>query len=215
MKVKSYPKIVGLGLLAFILVGVAFGSSKLFSFPRPEFLVGQKLRENESIPDKDKIVMVVNGMPVTKKDFENQRALLSFERESVSDDEVREKIIEKTVLYEEAKKRGLTVSLEEAKQFSQRMKKEAFGSDVENPELIKNYIEGQGLTIDEFFDKVAPPLYQQALSIGKLRAQIYDETDRRLGPNVPADQRLAAERAAFEKLTRELKEKAVVEIKSR
>lgn len=209
MKIRS-SKVIGLVLLAFFLACVAFGSAKVFSLPGREFLIGQKLRENKNLSNKDQIIMVVNGVEVTKKDFEDQRALLSFTLEAVPDNVVRDKIIEKIVLFEEAKKRGLIVSLEEAKQYAQKMKKESISSYVDNPELVKNYIQGQGLTIDEFFDTIAPPLYQKALSIGKLRAQVYDEVAKNLDPNITIEQKMAAQKDAFDNLTKELKDKAIV-----
>lgn len=198
-------------MTAFFLVCIAFGSTKVFSIPKPEFLVGHKLQENKNISNKSHVVMVVNGVKVTKKDFEDQRALLSFAAEAVPDSVVRDKIVEKIVLFKEAEERGLVVSFQEAKQYSQKMKKESISSNVDNPEFVKNYIQGQGLTIDEFFDTVAPPLYQQALSIGKLRTQVYDEVDKNLEPNITIEQKMAAQKQAFDKLTKELKEKAVIE----
>lgn len=67
------------------------------------------------------------------------------------------------------------------------------------------------MTIDEFFDTVAPPLYQQVLSIGKLRVQVYGEVDKNLEPNVAIEQKIAVQEQAFDKLAKELKEKAVIE----
>jgi len=126
----------------------------------------------------------------------------------VTDDEVRDKLIEDIDLYNEAIRRGLEVSIKEANAFSQQTKLAVLDPETENADFIKNVIVGQGYTIYEFFEKVAPERYQETLAIGKLRAQVYNEIDFSC---LTPEQRMQAETDSFEKLVKELKAKAVVQ----
>lgn len=84
------------------------------------------------------------------------------------------KIIEDTLLYNEAKKRKLTISKDEAVAFAKLQKEQL--DKVENSDevkkAIKNLIKGLGITEEEYWDNYVVEGYMKYNSIGKLRAEI-------------------------------------------
>lgn len=57
------------------------------------------------------------------------------------------------VIYQEAKRRGLEPSLNEAQEFAMMQKKLLLSEPkAENADLIIEYIEAQGFTVDEYFE---------------------------------------------------------------
>ncbi len=162
-----------------VTIGITSVNAPIFSTQTidPNTLIN-KLTSNKQLSDKDNVVLIIDNTTIKKEQFENHRAFLTILKNApATDEEVRDKLIEDVVLYNEAIRRGLEVSLEEANAFSQQTKSAVLDPGTENADFIKNVIVSQGYTIDDFFDKVAPERYQKALAIGKLRAQVYNEID--------------------------------------
>jgi hypothetical protein len=144
------------GKLRNVLAGVAFlilvgfvinasnviGTSKLFKIGQ---MISQEVKKND-----EQVVMIVNGDPITKQDYAIQKILLQTTDEKVSDETVNNKLIETTVIYQEAKRRGLEPSLNEAQEFA-KMQKNLLLSEPkpENADLLIEYIEAQGFTVEK------------------------------------------------------------------
>lgn len=128
--------------------------------------------------------MIVNGDPITKKDYAIQKILLQTTDEKVSDETVKNKLIETTVIYQEAKRRGLEPSLNEAQEFA-KMQKNLLLSEPkpENADLLIEYIEAQGFTVDEYFEANVES-YKKGLAMANLRNAIFDETIQKMGAEV-------------------------------
>lgn len=196
-----------------VLAGVAFltliglvisvsnvtGASNFFNLGQ---LISSEVKDNN-----DQVIMVVNGDPVTKKDYVIQKILLQTTNQKITDEIVKNKIIETHVLYQEAQRQGLEPSKNEAKEFA-LMQKDLLLSEPkpENADLILEYIKGQGLTVDEYFDANVEG-YQKGLALANLRNAIYQEIDKEMG----AEATIEAKNEAFTSLTSDLIAKANVE----
>lgn len=210
MRNKKYISPLILAVFVIVIIGITFSNTPIFSTQTidPNTLIN-KLTSNKMLSDKDDVVLIIDKTTIKKEQFENCRAFLTVLKNApATDEEVKDKLIEDTVLYNEAIRRGIEVSLEEANAFSQETKIAILDPETENADFIKNVIVSEGYTIDEFFDTVAPERYQKALAIGKLRAQVYKEID---DSNLTPEQRMKAEIDLFEKFVKELKAKAVVQ----
>lgn len=98
-------------------------------------------------------------------------------------DRMLNRLIENQILYQEAKARGLDVSYEKAEDYAKKVQEiqqqirsgEVSVLDIEEfnqtQDIIKKYIDGMGVTEDEYWIMTVP-IYQKALSIGNLRAEI-------------------------------------------
>ncbi len=164
-----------------ILVGVinasnVIGTSEFFKIGQ---MISQEVRKND-----EQVVMIVNGDPITKKDYAIQKILLQTTDEKVSEQTVKNKLIETTVVYQEAKRRGLEPSLNEAKEFA-KMQKNLLLSEPkpENADLLIEYIEAQGFTVDEYFEANVEG-YRKGLAMANLRNIIFDETIEKMGSEV-------------------------------
>jgi hypothetical protein len=178
------------GKLRNVLAGVAFlilvgfvinasnviGTYKLFKIGQ---MISQEVKKND-----EQVVMIVNGDPITKQDYAIQKILLQTTDEKVSDETVNNKLIETTVIYQEAKRRGLEPSLNEAQEFA-KMQKNLLLSEPkpENADLLIEYIEAQGFTVDEYFEANVES-YKKGLAMANLRNAIFDETIQKMGAEV-------------------------------
>ncbi|ABZ82643.1 hypothetical protein HM1_0018 [Heliomicrobium modesticaldum Ice1] len=95
-------------------------------------------------------------------------------------------VIKNKALYAESKKQKLDVSLDEAKQFALESAK-AFETIEPSPSKAEAeaYLAGLELTPREYFEKVAPSEYQIGMSIGRLKAKLYEE--KKVDPSSPID----------------------------
>lgn len=210
MRNKKYISSLSLAVFVVVIIGITFSNTAIFSTQTidPNALIN-KLTSIKLLSDKDDVVLIIDKTTIKKEQFEKCRAFLTVLKNApATDEEVKDKLIEDTVLYNEAIRRGLAVSLDEANAFSQETKIAILDPKTENADFIKNVIVSEGYTIDEFFDTVAPERYQKALAIGKLRSQVYKEIDN---SSLTPEQRMKAEIDLFEKLIKELKAKAVIQ----
>ena len=102
------------GVALMILVGFVISASNVIGTSE-FFKIGQMISQEVKKNDKQ-IVMIVNGDPITNKDYAIQIILLQTTDKKVSDETVKNKLIETTVIYQEAKRRGLEPSINEAKE---------------------------------------------------------------------------------------------------
>ncbi len=137
-------------------------------------------------------------------------------RDSVSDSEVKDKIIEYNVLWQEAKKRGFEASMEETQEYVNNTKQllEKSVNDSENisnnSNMIVEYITATGKSLDEFFADSIPE-YQKMLSIGNLRQSIYNEVANKSTEETNSPGLIEAQQKAFESLKQELCKAADIE----
>lgn len=172
------------------------------------FKIGQSISQEVKKND-EQVLMIVNGDPITEKDYAIQKILLQTTDEKVSDETVKNKLIETNVIYQEAKRRGLEPSLNEAKEFAMMQKALLLSEPKpENADLIIEYIEAQGFTVDEYFEANVEA-YRKGLAMANLRNAIFDETIQKMG----AELTLETKNDVFNSFINDLIVKANIEYK--
>ncbi len=179
--------------------------------------LGKQIAHNTEVENADTIIMKINGTPITREAFLNQKARLEMSaRDSISYSEVKDKIIEYNVLWQEAKKRGLEASLEETQEYVNNTKQllQQSVNDSENTpdnsDMIVEYITATGKSLDEFLADTIPE-YQKMLSIGNLRHSIYNEAANQSTEKTNSPEFIEAQQKAFENLKQELCKEADIE----
>ncbi len=202
------------------VIGAAYFATPVFSneeYPRNEKLniILQYFKianRNEDLLSKDDVVLIIEGKEFTKKTFENTRASLSLKGNIASDQQVIDDLLEKEVAYNEAIKRGLEVSQETAKNFAAETMKTILELGGENLEITMSLARNYNMTLEEYFaSEQTIRSYQKALTIGKLREQVYNSV--RIDESIPIEKRYELEKNAYDKLIKELESKASVIIK--
>jgi len=202
-------------IIVAIFVSIIVVSTAYFNLPKSigsslNYEWGQKWKELIS-KNNNETVMVVNETPVTKRQLESKMTFLAAQQVDASEEAARKALIKQIVLRQEAERRGISVSLQEAESFTDTIKKDLLTNpDTPGAKETLEYISGTGQTIDEFF-KEAVPDYQKALIIAKLRSQIATETGMKYKSLSPEELEIK-KKEEFKKLEQELIEKAHVEI---
>lgn len=183
MKAKQSLLIIIPVLVAGITFSLASGKLTAIS---PFFQLGEKIAWEKNHKENEQVILLVNGEPITRKDFNIQKILLEAGGIKATDEEIINKLIETQVLYQEAKKRHLVPDLKEAEAFAQQQKQMLTSHPKpENADLILEYIKGQGLTIDEFFSQNIEG-YQKGLALANLRSTIEKEQEEKSGEQINA-----------------------------
>lgn len=128
----------------------------------------QQANIEKSLIDNNEIVATVNGYEVTKKTFESYKCIIN-QNHNYSDKELLDKIIKEKVVYVEAKNEGYTVSDAEINteiELVKKLLKEDENKDQYN--YIKEYIEGLGITEDQYWSDIITPLYRETFVANKL-----------------------------------------------
>lgn len=118
------------------------------------------------------IVMSVNGTDITEKEFETFKATTNNSQASYTDEQLLNMLAEQQVLFDEAKRRGLTATnaeIDYAIDVAKAALQEPYQSEVRS--FLNSYIEQLGITEDQYWENVRPE-YEKSLSIGKLQDQL-------------------------------------------
>lgn len=220
MKIMKSPKT----LMLFFVVAIALCGTmwvighKQLGASSEFFNLGEKMYNNTQVSDADTVVMKVNEAAISKQEYLNQKVMLEMAQQSEVDDEtVKNKLVEFTVLWQEAKSRGIAATEEEAVNYANEMK-QLFEQAQDNPKsapdnasLILEYIQGTGQTVDEFFAGSVHG-YQKMLSIGNLRKSISKEVLDDVSEDTPQDEITALVDGRFEDLKKELISEAHIEM---
>lgn len=138
-----------------------------------EFLLGEKIK---NLSKSEKIVAKINGIPVTEKEYESKKLFLETQKQPANFENVIRAIAEQKLLFEEAKKRGITVTKEELDNFIQLQKRLSEQVSDEEKANFRDFLAGQGLTVEEYWSN--PDVinaYERGIYIGKFKAQLRKE----------------------------------------
>jgi hypothetical protein len=125
----------------------------------------------------DRVVLKVNDQEATEKDLVSFYLTLRYNPalSSKGDQELKvealARLIEDKVLLSEALKRGYGVSEEEARAYSEEIRKSMNFPDVIGKEWFEDLIKGMGVSQQEYW-KMAPKGYQMILSVSNLMANL-------------------------------------------
>lgn len=204
--------------IGLLIVGIVFWGYYQLGAVSEYFNLGEKVQYNQSLNDAEVTVMTVNGSPITKRAILNTKVMLEMSSKSlVSEADARNRLIEFTVLWQEAERRGIGASSEEAQQYAETMKKMLQDAEKDpqnapdNADLIIDYIQGTGQSLDAFFSDSTVG-YQKMLSVGNLRRSIYEEVSASLSDTAPPHEEANMVEAVFENLKRSLVEDADIQL---
>ncbi|GAW28134.1 SurA N-terminal domain-containing protein [Carboxydocella sp. ULO1] len=155
-------------LCIFVLATINLAYSK-----SDEFLLGEKIK---NLSKSEKIVVKINGIPVTEKEYESKKLFLETQKQPANFENVIRAIAEQKLLFEEAKKRGITVTKEELDNFIQLQKRLSEQVSDEEKANFRDFLAGQGLTVEEYWSN--PDVinaYERGIYIGKFKAQLRKE----------------------------------------
>jgi len=208
IKNRTFLVIIGLTCLAVVLVTYVNVAKSTGSALNYEW--GQKWKELIS-NNNDKIIMTVNETPVTQEQLKFKMNFLEAQQVDASEEAARQALIKQIVLRQEAERRGISVSLQEAESIADTIKEDLLANPgIPGAKETLEYISATGQSVDEFF-KEAVPDYQNALIIGKLRSQVAKETSMQF-KSLSRQELELKKKEEFKKLEQELMEKAHVKI---
>lgn len=117
----------------------------------------------------DEVLFSVDGVDVSVKSYEIYKNSIQSSNPNVSDQDIKDRMIERILLKNEAKKRNLAVSDEEMSQYIEIVRIELGKS----PELLA-YVTELGMSIDQYIE-YSKPAYEKFLLIGKLNNELKNE----------------------------------------
>lgn len=90
-------------------------------------------------------------------------------------EQVKENFIKDKLLQQQAAKENLMVSRDEAKEYTEKMRRNFDESaNTQTKESYHNYLSSVGITEDDYWNQYAVEAYQEALSIIKVKKQFMD-----------------------------------------
>lgn len=128
-------------------------------------LVGKRLKEIRS--KEDKIIVTVDGKKITQNEFDVQKISRELGKTNLSDKEILDSLIEKQVVYNEAIKKGITISEEKIDEII-KLNQESIKQNPEYYEQLKGIIDGLGVTEDQYWID-AKPIYKKILIMGEYK----------------------------------------------
>lgn len=118
------------------------------------------------------VVMSVNGTDITEKEFETFKATTNNAQTSYTDEQLLNILAKQQVLFDEAKRRGLTATSAEI-DYAIDVAKDALQQPYQSEarSFLNSYIEQLGITEDQYWESMRSE-YEKSLSIGKLQNQL-------------------------------------------
>lgn len=182
MKIKLFGSAL-IALALVFLTAVPFGGATEVTSVGKFFDFGKKIVENKN---KTENIGTINGVKINPKDVYDQQAFLEIingEQPVIAKQKAIEQVVEDTLLFNEAQKRNLVITLDEAKAFA-KTQREMLEKNRQssNPEEVKNaeevskmiakLIQGLKITEEEYWNQYVLQGYLKYNSIAKLRAEI-------------------------------------------
>ena len=104
---------------------------------------------NVDVPGDDSVVLLVNGEPIYLSEVEQVRQQFTAQTgQQVSDEEIAIQLVFEKVVFQEAERRGISVSREEAEQEIELLLAQQ-GETLEN---YRAFVEAQGINYEDFLD---------------------------------------------------------------
>jgi len=170
-----------LWLVGALILIASFTTTYLYAFNDSGWEdFGIKLRSIYDSSDKSQVIVMLDDSPITKEDLELTKAHLSFSlKKKVSNNEALEKIKENIILRDEAQKRNIVASHDEALELIKHVQEQMEIASVDDPNSVKDfsdYCKGLGMTKEDFFkNKRVINAYQNSIVTGMLHQNLAQE----------------------------------------
>ncbi|PKM80414.1 MAG: hypothetical protein CVU89_13705 [Firmicutes bacterium HGW-Firmicutes-14] len=169
---KTVTGILSLFLLAGIVAGVLqykanksaiAESSDPARFKKQMKELGLKRKAISNNPNKDVPVLKIGDTEYTLEQFLDRKYGYQVSDPKVSLDKITDSLKRQEVLMNEAKKRNVYPSKQDVKNYMIQQRKMIEESN--NPEEMEAYVEGLGITLDEYWNEWAVPQYERELAM--------------------------------------------------
>lgn len=155
-----------------VLVMIASGVVYATSISDKGKEIGQEEAENNK-NDSESIIAIVNGTEISQKSFNSYKIMLN-QNHKYSDKEILDKMIERIVLFNKALSGGFEATDEEVVDTVAEVKS-VFVQDEEQYKFLKDYLDGMGVSEDQYWGEIVPEEYKQVLSVNKLYDSLRNE----------------------------------------
>lgn len=166
---KRYYKITLVLTLMFVLI-----ASLAVSAAANEFNPFEKAKQLQSSRNTSKVLLQTKDFEITQNDLDTAKL---FRNDNLSDDQLLKVLTNNKLMLLEAKRLGLQATVQEAKDFAQKNRDEI--QNLNNPtynQEIADLCKSLGVSEDEYWNNEAIKAYTDLLTVGKLKAQIYNES---------------------------------------
>lgn len=128
-------------------------------------LVGKRLKEIRS--KEDKVIVIVDGEEITQNEFDVQSISRELGNANKTDKEILDSLIEKQVVYNEAVRKGITISEDRIDEII-KLNQQSIKQNPEYYKQLKGIIDGLGITEEQYW-KDARPIYNKILVMGEYK----------------------------------------------
>lgn len=183
MKTKRSRNLIIVMILILSIVA-SYGVVNAVSKARQLGLESKKINSSSTAKDLAK----VGSVKINAKDVENYKINMKLQQAYIeisgasevvpqmTDKEVLDKLIENAALYLEAEKLGLVVPEKTVNDYIASMKKAFIVDKSKELNLLRDYVDGLGITLNEYIDNIKP-LYIKLMSVGRLRSVLVGESN--------------------------------------
>lgn len=107
----------------------------------------------------DEVIIIVNGVEITREDFETQKMLSIYNYGTFSIKEIVYSLIKPLVINTEAERLNLKTSQDRVNQYMEGVRL-ALTEDKETKEFIDAYVNGRGITLEDYLKEQEEMAYQ-------------------------------------------------------
>ena len=171
-------------MILILSIVASYGVVNAVSKARQLGLESKKINSSSTAKDLAK----VGSVKINAKDVENYKINMKLQQAYIeisgasevvpqmTDKEVLDKLIENAALYLEAEKLGLVVPEKTVNDYIASMKKAFIVDKSKELNLLRDYVDGLGITLNEYIDNIKP-LYIKLMSVGRLRSVLVGESN--------------------------------------
>lgn len=159
-----------------------------------DFQLGRDIQIINSSPDNEYVIATINGIiPITLAEFEVRKILFQANGQSKSNADIIQALVEEKMVYEEAKRRGITVSDQEFENainfYKESFKELDKPQNAEAKKQMDEFFAGLGMSAKDYWeDPVILDGYRTLLYRAKLLGQVSGEIDRPDGQINPIEE---------------------------
>lgn len=182
MSKKKWITVIGLCVSLAIISSLAVlaADNAQTKIPKDFFAKFGKIVKHYNDSSDGKVGFKVGNIQVPMSEVEKKKELLEQAGNSnVTYDEVVKRIVKDKLLMEEAKNRGIEISLEQAQKRSLQEKEEIY-SNSSNDQVVavEEYIKALGINSDEYWNNYNAKEYQVYMTVNALYDDIIKEAEK-------------------------------------
>lgn len=162
-------------VISLIIVIVISG----LSYAKDDNLNARELGKNmkkifiEQSQEENEVLGYVNDIEISAKKFEIFKEASLFINKDITEKELLKKYTQHLLIVNKAEEEGFTVSKQEIEEYTNELF-DALENDDENMKIIREYIDGMGITMDEYKEMSKQDSYKTLLTM-KLHDKLQSE----------------------------------------